>query len=322
MREKPALRPLLYERRAFESNPKKEDIMRWRLYWLILITGAVLLCCSQGEKEKGLELDAGPPPRPLFYDFEGLKWGMTPEEVVKAWGSPSEEPRLEMGYGKIRYNNRASFKEVSVYFSPAPPSLSGQADVKSIEGPDKLLLCLIGVLLDPGTDDFKAKSSVRAELVSRFGEPLADPKLYESQSCSPKNTEIFRAAECTLAIARWAPAEPGLNWPERLASLQYVLAPFSILRQIPKVKWNDLRGAVPLSPSSEVKAAYEDFAQSGGSGVIEDIIKRLGLPNIYLEEAPGKGKLYYLWLTGSYFKFEIGEGKVQLHERTYVHEPE
>lgn len=296
--------------------------MRRHIHAFVFMAAAAMFCCSQGEKGKELELDAGPPPRPLFFDFEGLKWGMTPEEAVKAWGPPSEEPRLEMGYGDMRYRNRASFKNASLYFTPSVASLSGPSAEKPADDSGKPLLLLFSVLLDPGMNDVKPKSSVRAELVSRFGEPLTEPKIYESQNCNPEHAEIFRAAECTLAVAQWAPAEPGLNWPERLSSLQYVLAPLSILRHIPKTKWNGLRGAVPPSPSPATKAAYEDFTQGPGSDDLRALVKAFGPPNIYLEEAPGKGTLFYFWLTGSYFKFDIEEGRVQSQERTYVHEPQ
>lgn len=284
------------------------------------MTAAVLFCCSRGEKGKEFSLDAGPSPRPLFFDFEGLKWGMIPEEIVGEWGPPHEKPGFDIGYYDMRYSDRAGFKNITLYFTTVPPSLNVHQDVRPKEGRDKPLMFLFCVSLDPGLDDIKPKESARADLVSRFGEPLTDRKIYESQNCKEENTEIFRAAECTLAVAHWAPAEPGLNWPERLDSLKYVLAPYSLIGELPRTSWNDLRGAIPLSLPSDIKARYESFTGGAGNIEVKDLIKLFGPPNIYWEEAPGRGTIYYFWLTGSFFKFKIGEGIVQSYERTYLYE--
>jgi len=294
--------------------------MHYRLYCLVVTMAAVFLCCSGGEKAQEFSLDAGPSPRPLFFDFEGLKWGMVPEEIVAVWGPPAEQPRPDTGYTDMRYRDQAGFKNVTLYFITFPPSRNIHQDVQPREGSDRPLMFLFSVLLDPGLDDIKAKETVRADLVSRFGEPLSEPKIYESQNSSREHSEIFRAAECTLAVARWAKAEPSLNWPERLDNLQYVVAPISLFMEVPRTIWNDLRGEIGLSPSADIKERYETFEKSGGSVEVKDLVKLFGPPNIYWEEAPGTGRMFYFWLTGSRFKFNIAEGKVQSSERTYVHE--
>jgi len=296
--------------------------MRFRCYGFVFLAAAAFFCCSGGEKEKELSLDAGPLPRPLFFDFEGLRWGMVPEEIVAVWGPPAEEPDADTGYHDMEYGNRAGFKNVTLYFITVPTFRNVHPDVQPKAGSDRPLMFLFAVSLDPGLDDIKPKEAVRADLVSRFGEPLTEPKIYESQSCSEENSEIFRAAECTLTVARWAKAEPGLNWPERLDGLQYVLAPNSLITEIPRTKWNDLRGEIGLSPSAEIKERYKTFEESVDTIEVKDLVKLFGSPNLYWEEAPGKGTIFYFWLTGSRFKFTIGEGKVQGFERTYVHEEE
>jgi len=294
--------------------------MRYRCYGLVFMAAAVFICCSEGEKGKEFSLDAGPSPRPLFFDFEGLKWGMVPEEIIAAWGPPAEEPDATFGIHDLEYGNRAGFKNVTLYFISVPPFRNVHEDVQPVEGSDRPLAFLFAVLLDPGSDDIKPKADVRADLVSRFGEPFTDPKIYESQNCSPEYNEIFRAAECTLVIARWAKAEPSVNWPERLDSLQYVLAPHSLIMEVPRTRWNDLRGEVGLSPSADIKERYDTFARIGGTPEVKELVELLGPPNLFLEATPGNGTMHYFWLTGSRFKFTIGEGKVQGFERTYVHE--
>ena len=269
--------------------------------------------CAGGAKEEPLVFDAGPPPRPLFFQFEGLEWGMTPEEAIGAWGPPAVN-RIETL--SVLYRDRSGFGEITLYFQPFVP----------FEGdPGSSSKALFAVRLEPGVSDdkyIKPKSAVRPDLVSRFGEPMSEPKLYESQQADVKNAEIFRAAECTLAIARWARAEPQVNWPERLDSLQYVLVPHSLVRQVPRAKWSALRGALPLSPSPEVKARHEEFEKDASEGDVKGLLARFGPPNLYLEKAPGEGTLFYFWLTGSYFKFTIAGGRVQSHERAYYYEPQ
>jgi hypothetical protein len=300
--------------------------MRYRSYYLVLmvvIMAAAFFCCSRGEKsEKAQEfsLDAGPPPRPLFFDFEGLKWGMIPEEVIAAWGPPAEAPDPDRGYTDMRYSDRASFKNVTLYFITVPAFRNVHEDVKPQGKSDRALMFLFSVSLDPGLDDIKPWQAVRADLVSRFGEPLTEPKIYESRNSSPEHSAIFRAAECTLAVARWAKAEPSVNWPERLDNLQYVLAPDSLIMEVPRKRWADLRGKFGLSPSAEMKERFETFEKNSSSVAVKDLVKLFGPPNLYWEEAPGTGTMFYFWLTGSRFKFKIREGKIDGFERTYVHE--
>ena len=300
--------------------------MRFRFYGLVLMAALILVassfCCSKGEKGKGFSLDAGPPPRPLFYDFEGLRWGMTPGEIIGVWGPPKEDPQFEKGFHDMRYSNRAGFKYVTLYFITVPPFRNVHLDVLPKEGSTNPLPFLFAISLDPGTDDIKPKEAVRADLVLKFKEPVADPKIYESQDRSREHAEIFRAAECTLVIAQWAKAEPSVNWPERLDSLQYTLVPYCLVTEIPRTKWKDLRGAIPLSPTSDIKARYQSFTEGASPKEVKDLVEIFGPPNLYQEEAPGIGTLHYFWLTGSRFKFTIGEGKIRGYERTYVHEPQ
>lgn len=261
-------------------------------------------------KPEALSFDAGPPPRPLFYQSDGLTWGMTPEEAIAAWGPPAEN-RIDAD--RLVYRDRAGFREANLYFLPVRRE------------PDGTSLHLFSVYLQPGVSDdkyIKPKSAVRPDLVSRFGEPITDPKIYESQGKDMKTAEIFRAAECTLAVAQWARAEPQVNWPERLDSLSYTIVPTSLLRQVPRPRWNALRGALALSPSTEVKARYAEYEKDSLRRDVKNLLARFGPPNLFLETAPGEGTLYYFWLTGSYFKFTIAGGMVQSHERAYYHEPQ
>lgn len=276
---------------------------------LILLVGLACGACAGSEKEEALVFDAGPPPRPLFFEFEGLTWGMTPDEARRAWGPPAED-RIDLM--RLAYRDRAGFNEVTLYFVPLGRDSNDKAMGLSI------------VSLYPGSDEknVKPKSAVRPDLVSRFGEPITDPKIYESQTADMKYSEIFRAAECTLVIAEWARAEPQVNWPERLDRLRYVLAPALLLREVPKAEWSALRGTLALSPPPETKARYAEYEKDTDSGDTKKLLALFGPPNLYLEKAPGEGTLYYFWLTGSYFRFTIAGGRVQSRERAYYYEPE
>ncbi len=155
------------------------------------------------------------------------------------------------------------------------------------------------------------KETVRADLVSRLGQPLADAKVLRVNDCQSPRCELFRAAECTLVKASWRPASAELNLPERLEGLTYILAPDSLPQHVPRTEWPKLRGSVPFSYTPETDAKFDKVGSLGGANpaTLAEITKTVGAPNLYLEASPGRGTLFYLFLDGSLPTVSIENGR-------------
>lgn len=271
---------------------------------LILVSG-----CSSSIKEEKASLEAGPPTRPLLYEYEGLKWGMTKEEVKSVWGAG-----VEKNIVTLSYTDKGEYKKVEALFKSVPASSNIQTVAGRPAGDDQPVQFLFAVYLSvrSRTDptESKPKDTVRPGLISNYGEPLSDSKLRAKLYCERADCEIFRVAECTLLEVHWNPAVPELNLPERVDSLTYMLAPDTLITAIPFDKWAMLRGSILPSVPPEFKAKVKGFTQGTEGTSVADVVKLIGPANLYLEEIPGKGELYYFWLTGSFYSLEIDKGRL------------
>lgn len=135
--------------------------------------------------------------------------------------------------------------------------------------------------------------------------------------CEAPRCELFRAAECTLVQAEWNPAAPELHWPEHLGSMTYRLAPSSLVTYVPRTEWPKLRGAVPTSLAADFQTRLDGQPRGANAASTKDLVKALGRPNLYLEEAPGKGRLFYAFLDDSVFVVRIAEGKLDGSEGSF-----
>jgi hypothetical protein len=265
-----------------------------------------LILCTSSEKDLAESLDAGPPPRPLFFEFEGLGFGMTPDEIEQAWG-----PALEKSSYQMNYADKGGYKHVQLYFMSVPAFSNIHADVKRSEISNDPFFFLLFLQLSYAYEDVRPKETVRPDLITRFGNPLDDPVLYEKMHVTRETADIFRAAECTLAIVRWYPASPEIGRPEHLGHITFRIAPDALMTDVPRTRWKDLRGAISVSPTDEIKAHFEKLSQVHGGAAVDEVVKLLGPPNLYMEETPGQGQIVYYWLDGARIKFNIEEGKVQ-----------
>jgi hypothetical protein len=66
-----------------------------------------------------------------------------------------------------------------------------------------------------------------------------------------------------------------------------------------------------LSFTPEVREKFDKLGSVGGSNAptLAEMTKAVGSPNLYLETAPGKGTLYYLFLDGSLLAVSVQEGR-------------
>ena len=92
---------------------------------LILVSG-----CSSSKKEEKASLEAGPPTRPLFYEYEGLKWGMTKEEVKSVWGAG-----VEKNIVTLSYTDKGGYKKVEALFKSVPAS----SNIQTVAGKKRFL---------------------------------------------------------------------------------------------------------------------------------------------------------------------------------------
>jgi len=265
--------------------------------------------CSSAKKEEKASFDAGPLARPLLYDFEGLKWGMTKDEVKSVWGAAEEDSWMV-----LKYADKGGYKRAEALFKSVPPSSNIQTVAGRPAGDEKPFEFLIAVRLtakdrwDP--QETKPKETVRPALIASHGEPLSDPALRKRLYCEA-DCEIFRLAECTLLEVRWNRAVPEFKMPESVDSLTYRFAPDTLITAVPFAEWEKLRGTVPTSVAPEFKAKIKGFTQGLDGTPVSEIVKLIGPPNLYREEGPGKGRLYYFWLTGSSYSLEIEDGKLR-----------
>ena len=262
---------------------------------------AALLTAGCGGAGGGGTLDPGPPPRPLFKEVEGLKWGMTREEVRAAWGAGDDG-------GTDSYPKKGGYPTVRLGYASIPSGGVVHTDLVRDPKDDSPVKLLIWARFE-GDATFK-KETVRADLVSRFGQPLTDARLLEANLCQGPNCELFRAAECTLVKVSWNPANPGA-WPDHLIGLTYLLAPDSLPQYVPRPQWPRLRGSVPTSYTPEARARFDKVGRQGGAEAetLAKLTADVGPPNLYLETAPGEGTLFYLFLDGSLQTIKIEKGR-------------
>jgi hypothetical protein len=71
---------------------------------------------------------------------------------------------------------------------------------------------------------------------------------------------------------------------------------------------------------ADIKVKLAGLDQIQGDASLQQIIEQIGPPNLYLEESPGNGKLYYFWLTGTNLFFNITEGRKDGHRHTFYEE--
>jgi hypothetical protein len=262
------------------------------------------LACSRGAAGNSASLDAGPPPHPPFYEFEGLKWGMTPAEVAAVWG-PGEDGQA------YRYARKGGYVDVSLGYMSVPSDSIKDPALEAVARAAGRVELLVFVALRPESETSAPKDQVRADLVSRFGPPLEDPALLASLDCKKGACEVFRAAECTVVKADWAPAFAELKWPDRLNSLTYELAPGHLVAYVPRGDWGRLRGAVRASYTADLRARIDGFASSGPeAATVEQIVKALGPPNLHRPVPDGTAALDYLFLDGSLQSLRIRDGRL------------
>jgi hypothetical protein len=273
-----------------------------RLWLLPVVVMLATACRPAGMSGGGGSLDPGAPARPLFKEVEGLKWGMTPAEVLAAWG-PGEDGEA------FYYPKKGGYPRVSLGYIGLPAGDVVHTDLKRDPKDTSPVKFLVWAKFE-GDSTFQ-KDTVRADLVSHFGQPLTDAQLLRANDCPGARCELFRAAECTLVKASWTAANAELKSPALLDGLSYVLAPDHLVQYVPRTEWSKLRGSVPLSFTPEVKARFETLGSLGGPNAptLAEITKAVGSPNLYLETSPGKGTLYYLFLDGSLMTIGVEEGR-------------
>lgn len=227
---------------------------------------------------------------------------MTPAEVISAWG-PGEDG------DPYQYANKAGYSRASLGFASVPASDVVHTDLPPGSGNPVRFLTWVSL----SSDEILPKEKIRADLVSRFGEPITDPKLLRNVSvsnCTGHRCEVFRAAECTLAVAQWYPASAELNRPETLDSLMYQLAPASLVEYVPRSEWSKLRGPVPPSLSAQMETGLSAMRMGSDGARSEEVDKLLGTPNL-LQESPGAAKRYYLYLDGSVQVVQLQDGRIR-----------
>lgn len=269
-----------------------------------LVLAFAMASCASGEKDRSPSLDAGPPPHPLEFEFEGLGLGMTKEAVVDAWGPPSFETALF-----IEYANRGDYTNIKLLFKSVPVSKNIQPEAARALGDDRPFEFLTAIVLIPNQP--RAKTELRPELVSLFGEPLADAGLVEGWNCRAPLCETFRPAECALLQVLWEAAVPGSEGPKRAASLSYILAPDALITEVPRPVWPSLRGQVAPSPPSEIKTRLAGLRTGDNGARLEEIVEVMGPPNLVLNDGADRRSLYYFWLNNAFVKLSLAEGTLR-----------
>jgi hypothetical protein len=256
----------------------------------LFIAGAA---CSPSGPPPAPALDAGPPPHPLEFEFEGLALGSTKEAVVDAWGPPSAETR-----GTIEYVNRGAFASVQLVFKSVPVSGNIQPEAVRDAADPRPFEFLKAIILTPA--ERRDKGQLRPQLVALYGEPLADLAAAEPRPC-----EFFRAGECALLRVEWeaAPQEGGER--ESAASLAYLLAPEVLITEAPRTLWPSLRGAVTPSPPSDLGSRMGKLRTAGPASRLDEVLLVMGPPNLVIEDGPGARSLLYLWLNNAFVKLSL-----------------
>ncbi len=278
--------------------------MKARALALAGVIAVAMASCSSGDSGSSPSLDAGPPPHPLGFEFEGLTLGMAKEAVVDAWGPPGLE-----GARSLEYANRGAFTNVQLLFKSVPVSKNIQPEAARASGDDRPYEFLTAIILTPAEP--RAKNEFRAELVSLYGHPLADPVLSAPLNCRPPACEIFRPAECVLLKVAWETAPAGAEQSERVASLAYVLAPDALIAEVPRPKWSELRGAVAASSPSGLEARINGL-RTGAAGLpVAETVKVMGTPNLILAGDGGGRHFLYFWLDGSFIKLTFAGDRLR-----------
>lgn len=270
----------------------------------ILLMLAILLAACDGAVGPQ-SLDAGDPPHPPLVEIDGLSFGMTADEVGAIWG-PTEDDFAT-------YQDRAGYSSASLIYNWAPAELVA-AGAPAAADSDSIRV-LTGVTFFGGPSHPKA--AAREELVARFGEPLSDAVLAKEKSCQPPDCEIWRAAECVVAIAHWRAAAPELDYPERLGQLSYQLQPGMMIRELPRARWHEIRGEVPTSQPPGMRETVSEFSSFEGA-TVRDIVEAIGPPNLVIEDEGGTQRLFYLFLDGTMWTVTIAEGRHQSHQGSYI----
>jgi hypothetical protein len=263
-----------------------------------------LASCAPSGHGRSPSWDAGPPSRPLEFEYEGLTLGMTKEAVVDSWGPPSLE-----GARTLDYANRGTYANVHLVFKSVPASENIQPEAARAPGDDRPYEFLSKIILTPAEP--RAKAELRRELVSLFGPPLDEAALQAALGCRPAACEIFRPAECVLLQVAWEAAPTGVGRPDRVANLAYLLAPEALIVEAPRPKWTELRGEVSASFPAGLQARI-DGLRTGADGVPPDeVVKILGPPNLTLEGEGGERRFLYLWLDGSFVRLTFGGDRLR-----------
>jgi len=181
-------------------------------------------------------------------------------------------------------------------------------DVKAAAGNETPIRFLTSVVLQPGTQP-QPKSQVRSDLVSRFGEPIADARLASRERCQAPRCELFRTGECTTAQVTWLPSYG--DTPERLDTMTHTLGCFGLIVYVPRTTWSQLRGAVRTSFAPDVDTAMEKLPRGLNGASPSDIVKLLGPPNYRVDESNTRLRLYYVWLDGSLYRLGFEGGRLQ-----------
>ena len=277
--------------------------MRVRIYFALAALALAGASCSSGGPgpDPSPSLDAGPPPHPLEFEFEGLALGAAKETVVDAWGPPSFE-----GPGTVEYANRGAFANIQLLFKSVPVARNIQPDAVRDAGDDRPYEFLTAIVLTPA--EHLAKREMRPQLLSLYGEPLADPGLAEARSCRPPGCEIFRAGECALLRVEWEAAPRGEAGRESAASLTYILAPDVLITEAPRSLWPSLRGAIGPNPPADIGERLGKLRAGDQGAHLEEIIGVLGPPNLVIKGRNGIHSLHYFWLNNAFLKLSLAEG--------------
>lgn len=278
--------------------------MRVRALVAVGVLAVALISCSSGGTDRSPSLDAGLPPHPLEFEFEGLALGTTKEAVVEAWGPPSFE-----GSKTLEYANRGAFANIQLLFKSVPVSANIQPEASRASGDNRPYEFLTAIVLTPAEPQDKIK--LKPELISLYGEPIADAPFLEAVSCRPPRCEIFRAAECALLQVHWEAASPGGGGGEIAATLSYFLAPDALISQVPRSLWRKLRGAVQPIPSSEFVTRLAGLKTGDNGDHLEDVVAAIGPPNLVLKNGGGFNSLYYFWLNNAGVKLSLAENTLR-----------
>ena len=282
--------------------------MRVRTLALAGVLVIALASCAPNGRGRSPSWDAGPPPRPLEFEYEGLTLGMTKEAVVDNWGPPGLE-----GDRTLDYANRGTYANVHLVFKSVPVSENIQPEAARAPGDDRPYEFLSGIILTPAEP--RTKAELRRELVSLYGQPLTDPALFAPLNCRPPACEIFRPAECVLLKVAWETASAGAEGSDRVAALAYVLAPETLIAEAPRPKWMELRGAVAVAAPAGLRGRLDGLRTGADGSTVEEAVKVLGPPNLILPGDGGERRFLYFWLDGSSIKLAFDGDRLRAVER-------